>query len=78
VPLVESVAVARAAGQARPSAALLEQRLAGLERDMAALTVSVARITVASAAVEPGARSPRLVAGGSSTTAGVTGGHPAH
>ncbi|HET7462938.1 MAG TPA: hypothetical protein VFJ82_16920 [Longimicrobium sp.] len=75
-PLVESVAVVRAAGQGPRSAAMLEQRLAVLERGLAALNLSAERVA-ASGAMQPGAGTPGLAAGGSSTEAGADGGHPA-
>lgn len=78
VPLVESVAVVRAAGQAPRSAAVLEQRLAGLERGLAALAISVERIAPASADARTDAATLSLAAGGSSIDGGADGGHPAH
>lgn len=76
VPLVESVAVARAAGQAPRSAAGLEQRLAVLERGLAALDTG-GRIADASAAIETRDVAPAVAAGGSPITAGAAGGHSA-
>jgi len=80
VPLVESVAVVRAAGQGPRSAAVLERRLAGLERGLAALSVHVQRAAGAAgtSAVSTISATDPALAGGSSLEAGVDGGHPAH
>jgi hypothetical protein len=78
VPLVESVAVVRAAGKAPRSAALLEQRLAGLELGLAALHARIGPIAHASGEARAGAAPLGLAAVGSPIRAGADGGHPAH
>jgi hypothetical protein len=70
VPLVESIADARAAGKAPYFSAADERRIAGIERRLAALAAAVERESAFRAAAQPLGRSPHA--------AGATGGRPAH